>query len=275
MALELTQRAATRRGTIAWDAIGDGPAVVLVHGTPSRALVWRHVAPALAAVGHRVYVYDLLGFGESERHVQQDVGIGAHAEVLAELVEEIWRLDEPALVGHDIGGAVVMRAHLVERVRCSRIALVDAVVLAPWITPRTRQLQREAGVYEPLPSDRLAEEIARHLRDATHTELAADVFDALFGQWQGAHGQALYLRNAAQLDERHTTELEPLLETIEAPVLIVWGEEDAWLPVEVSERIAARLPHAERVVLARAGHFSMKDQPEAVASALAKFLERS
>ncbi|MDQ3769209.1 MAG: alpha/beta fold hydrolase, partial [Actinomycetota bacterium] len=74
-AMNLDHRAATSHGDIAFDVLGDGPPVVLVHGTPSRAAAWRDVASALS-VDHRVYVYDLLGFGESERHVEQDVSVG-------------------------------------------------------------------------------------------------------------------------------------------------------------------------------------------------------
>jgi hypothetical protein len=79
-----------------------------VHGTPSRALVWRDVA-AMLARKHTVYCFDLLGFGDSERHVDQDVSLVAHGEVLAELVG-YWGLERPALVGHDIGGAAVLRS---------------------------------------------------------------------------------------------------------------------------------------------------------------------
>jgi len=81
----LTRRAATSRGEIAWDVLGDGPPVVL-HGTPSRSVLWRDVAPAIAE-RFAVYVFDLLGFGQSERHEDQDVSIRVHGEVLAELVQ--------------------------------------------------------------------------------------------------------------------------------------------------------------------------------------------
>ena len=70
----LEQRAATDFGEIAWDVLGDGPPVVLVHGTPSRSVLWRDVAPLLAERS-TVYVFDLLGYGQSERREQQDVSI--------------------------------------------------------------------------------------------------------------------------------------------------------------------------------------------------------
>ncbi len=49
------------------------------------------------------------------------------------------------------------------------------------------------------------------------------------------------------------------------------GERDAWLDVEVSRRIEARIPGARRVVLPDAGHFSMEDSPAEVAGLLADY----
>jgi pimeloyl-ACP methyl ester carboxylesterase len=234
--------------------------------------VWREVARALAA-SHQVYVWDLIGFGQSERRVDQDVSLVAHGNVLAELVEQ-WGVERPALIGHDIGGAVVLRAHLLERVDVSHLALVDAVVLAPWITPRTREMQRNVGQWTSLPDSELAAQIDTHLRSATVTPLPRDVFDGLFSQWNGPDGQALYLRNLAQFDEEHTRGFEPLLSDIAVPVAVVWGEQDAWLSVDTAHAIVARIPDATLTVLSGAGHFSMEDDPAGVTHALQSLLGR-
>jgi pimeloyl-ACP methyl ester carboxylesterase len=266
----LTQRTATSFGEIAFDVFGEGPPVVLVHGTPSRAAVWRQVAPALAEA-HRVFVFDLLGFGESERRIDQQLTIAVHGRVLRELVER-WELDRPAVVGHDIGGATALRAHLVEDLPVARIALIDAVVVRPWITPQTREMQGRVERYGPLPDDGLEASIREHLSGATSRALNAETFHQLFGQWQGAQGQAQYLRNLVCLDEADTEIFEPLLPAISVPVLILWGEEDSWLPAATSERIASLIPKAHRVLLPNAGHFAMEDRPEAVAAELRRFL---
>jgi pimeloyl-ACP methyl ester carboxylesterase len=243
---------------------------VLTHGTPSRSVVWREVVPVLART-HAVYVWDLLGFGDSESEVEQEVSLIAHGEVLAELIDE-WDLDGPALVGHDIGAAVVLRAHLIEGVHVSRLGLIDGVVLAPWITPRTREMQRSAHRWTHLPDAQLGETIAEHLRSATAKPLADDVFEALFGQWSGAHGQRLYLRNLAQFDEDHTRAFESLLSSISVPTAVIWGQQDGWLPVETAQRVAERIPNARCAVLPDAGHFCMEDDPGAVTDALLDLL---
>jgi alpha-beta hydrolase superfamily lysophospholipase len=100
---------------IAYAVQGSGPPVVLVHGTPSCSLIWRNVAPTLAT-HFSVYVLDLLGFGDSAREEGLNISIAAQARMMREVIEE-WGLDAPSVAGHDIGGGIVMRAHLLEGVR--------------------------------------------------------------------------------------------------------------------------------------------------------------
>ncbi|MBA3309788.1 MAG: alpha/beta hydrolase [Nocardioidaceae bacterium] len=266
----LAQRASLTHGQVAWDVMGDGPPVVLVHGTPSRSVLWRDVAPLLAE-RFTVYVFDLLGYGQSERNAEQAVSIRVHGEVLAELVQT-WSLEAPALVGHDIGGAAVLRAHLLEGTGAQSIVLVDAVVLRPWITATTRHLKAHLDVYRTMPTHIFREVAAAHLRTATEQPMGPAAFAAYFDQWEGEIGQRLWLRNVRGFDEQDTADFEPLLDGMQTPTRIVWGEHDRWLPVDVSAAIQARLPAADRVVVPAAGHFSPEDQPTRVAEAIADFL---
>lgn len=77
-------------GRVAYDVLGSGEPIVLVHGTPSNSYLWRGVAGRLAS-SRKVYVYDLPGYGASEQREGQDVSIGAQTGVLVELLEH-WGL---------------------------------------------------------------------------------------------------------------------------------------------------------------------------------------
>ncbi len=266
----LERRASTSHGEIAWDRLGAGPPVVLVHGTPSRSVLWRGVAPLLAE-RCTVYVFDLLGFGQSERYERQEVSIRVHGEVLAELAQ-IWDLQAPDLVGHDIGGATVLRAHLLRGTPARKLVLVDAVVLRPWITPTTRHLKAHPDVYRTMPTHIFREVAAAHLRTATHRPMDPAVFAAYFDQWEGERGHQLWLRNVRGFDEHDTADFEPRLATMTTPTLVVWGEHDRWLPPEVSGEIEALLPDAVRVLIPAAGHFAPEDQAVLVANAVIDFL---
>jgi pimeloyl-ACP methyl ester carboxylesterase len=269
----LGRRLTISGGKVAYEVFGDGPPLVLVHGTPSRAFIWRATASQLSK-SHTVYVYDLLGFGESERGEGQDVSIAAQARALAELVEA-WGLERPAIAGHDIGGGIALRAHLLERVEIERLALLDPVVLTPWGTPTLKHVKANLEAYRSMPTGPFEAIVASHLRTATNHPLAEEAYEAYLEQWRGEEGKTAYLRKDEQLDEKDTKALEPLLGSVAVPVRILWGEEDAWLDPALGQRLQRGIPSSELEVVPGAGHFVMEDAPETVARALEEFFAAS
>src|ERR671914_2590840 len=188
-AWRLGKRQGTSVGEVAYEVFGEGPPVILVHGTPTWSYLWRNIVPALAE--HcSVYVYDLLGYGESEKGEGQDVSIAAQARVLKELVEA-WGLEEPAIAGHDIGGGIVLRAQLLEWVRFNRVAILDAVVLGPRLSaPRssTWHVQEHAEAYERMP-DHLFEAFFAAYLGETNSDLGEEAFEAYLAPWRGEEGR--------------------------------------------------------------------------------------
>jgi len=269
----LTRRAELSRGTVAWDVFGDGPPVVLVHGTPSWSYLWRNVVPALARE-FTVYVLDLPGYGDSPAPVDGDVSIASHATTLVDLLE-LWGLEAPSAAGHDIGGAILLRAHLLHQRSFRRLALIDAVVLAPWITPTTRHIQAHLDAYGTMPNHIFDRVAAAHLRTAIHGPFDEEAFAAYHGRWEGATGQTAYLGKVARFDEEHTRQFEPLLKTIQVPVLVVWGSDDQWLDPALAGRLGTLIPGSAVRLIADAGHFVMEDAPTEVTQTLLGFFRAS
>jgi pimeloyl-ACP methyl ester carboxylesterase len=268
----LRRRLTLSGGEIAYDILGYGPPLILVHGTPTSSYLWRDVAMRLAD-RFTVYVFDLLGFGQSERREGLDVSISAQSRLLAELMEA-WELEAPSVAGHDIGGAISLRANLLEEVPLSCIALIDSVVLRPWITPTTRHVKAHLDVYGTMPVRAFEAIIASHLGTATHRPLDEHAFATYLEGWKGEFGQKLYLQKVAQLDEQDTARFEPLLPTISIPVRIVWGEQDAWLAPANAERLHETIPDSDLILLPDTGHFAMEDSPREVAATLFEFFSR-
>jgi pimeloyl-ACP methyl ester carboxylesterase len=254
---------------VAWDRVGEGPPIALVHGTPSWSFIWRKVVPALAD-RFSVYLVDLLGYGDSERRKDQNVSITAQGRLLAELLDH-WELEAPGLVGHDIGGATVLRAHLLEGRAVGRIALVDAVALNPWNTPTTTHVRAHLDAYRTMPLHVYEAVVKAHLRTAVHRPLDDDALTAYLAPWRGEDGRAAYFGKIAQWTDDDVGALEPFLATLDVPVRIIWGEEDRWLNRSVAERLQAAIPSAELRLIPGAGHFAPEDAPAAVARELLEF----
>ena len=264
----LGRRASLPQGDIAFDTFGQGPPVVLVHGTPSWSYLWRHVVPGLSD-RFTVFVFDLLGYGDSEPK-GQDVSIVAQTRVLTELIG-LWELEAPAIAGHDIGGAIVLRSHLLDEVPFSRIALIDAVVLRPWITPTTKHMQAHLDVYRTMPTHIYERVVAAHIGTAVHRPMDEASFEQYFARWRGKGGQEAYLQKVAQFDEEYTAEFESLLGSVRAPVRIIWGERDAWLVPAFAGRLHKLLPDSDLKLIPESGHFAMEDAPEEVTRELRDF----
>ncbi|MER8219451.1 alpha/beta hydrolase [Streptomyces sp. NPDC094143] len=269
----LREELATASGAVRWDRFGDpgGDPVVLLHGTPFSSYVWHEVAPALAAAGHLVHVWDMPGYGSSEMRSGQDVSLAVQGRILTELLAH-WGLAEPSVVAHDFGGCVALRAHLLHGARYRRLALVDAVALRPWGTDFFRLVGGHSHVFEQLPAALHRALVREYVASASHLGLRPATLDALVRPWTGERGQAAFYRQIAQADQRHTDEIQPLYPTLDLPVTVCWGAEDTWVPLAKGEELAGLIPRARLVRVPRAGHLVPLDAPARLTSELLAFL---
>jgi pimeloyl-ACP methyl ester carboxylesterase len=258
---------------VAFDIIGEGPPVVLLHGTPSWSYLWRNVASELAS-RFTVHICDLLGYGMSEMRVGQDVSIPAQTRMLTDLLD-LWGLEDPCIAGHDLGGAITLRLVLLERRPFRRVALCDPVAIAPWITSFSRHVQRYLEAFQTLPEHIHRQMIAAHIRTAIAREMSDAELQPYLRPWLGSTGQAAYYRQVAQFDERFTREIEPQYAEVGAPTLVLWGEQDGWLDPDVGRRLSEAIPGARLSLIPGAGHFLPEDRPARLASELMAFFTES
>ena len=167
MAWTLNHSTRLEDGVVRWDSFGDGPPIVLVHGTPYSSFLWRDVAVALARSGRRVYVFDHLGYGQSDKSDGQDLTLAAQGRNFAELLRQ-WNLKRPSVVACDIGGAIVLRALLLEGAPFSDLTLFDAVTGGTWEHGLFGLIRKHHDVFEQLPAYAHEALVRAHLHNGTH-----------------------------------------------------------------------------------------------------------
>ncbi|MBO1110336.1 alpha/beta hydrolase [Bordetella petrii] len=249
---------------------GQGRPLVLVHGTPFSTAVWRRMIPLLAR-GRQVHAYDLLGYGQSEQRAGQDVSLAVQGRLFAALLRH-WNLARPDVVAHDFGGATVLRAALLESCAYGSLALIDAVALAPWGSPFARHARQHQAAFAGMPPYIHAAILKTYIQGAAHRPLDEDTMALYTLPWTGTVGQAAFYRQAGQADQRYTDDIEHRYAEIDCPVMILWGEADAWLPIERGRVLAARFRQADFHSVPGAGHLMQEDAPEAIMAHLAEFL---
>ncbi len=256
---------------IAHGVHGDGEPVILIHGTPFYSAIWRRVVPTLVAAGLRVHVYDLLGFGHSERprDAAVDTSVSAQLPLLLELMRH-WGLESSHVVGHDIGGGVAQQLGIYHRTRVRSLGLIDCVSFDSWPSRRTRE-QLAAGL-ETLISASDSEH-RRHFSDwilsAAYDEeqLRCGPLALYLDMISGPVGQAsLFQHQVRHYDPVHTSKLSGRLHELgELPLQLIWGADDRWQVVDWARRLHQAIPGSSLHILERCGHLAPEDQPQRLA----------
>jgi pimeloyl-ACP methyl ester carboxylesterase len=267
--VELTETFTWEGRRIAWARAGSGPAVVFCHGTPFSSRVWAPYAEALAD-RFTVHLWDLPGYGRSSMDPEHRVAADVHAQALKALLDH-WGLDRPQVVAHDLGGLVSLRALLVERAAYASLFLVDVVAIPPSGSPFFKFVQDNPALLPQLPAY-IHEAIVRaYVGNATYRGLSPEDLDPLVEPWTGPEGQPAFYRQIADYDLEllHVNELPEL----DLPVRVLWGTEDAWIPLETGRRLTGLVPGAVLTEVPEAGHLMQYDAPVALATALRAWLD--
>ncbi len=253
---------------------GAGDPLVLVHGTPAHSIIWRNLLPRLTAAGFQVHLYDLLGFGASERPLSADTSIAAQAELLIGLLDH-WQLDTAHVFGHDIGGALSLRAAFSHAERFRSLSIADICSYDSWPSPTWRGIRDNYRQYAVMDERQHAQTQERQLKMAVFNKslMEGELLQRYLAPIVGVVGQpAFYQQQIAHYNARYTEDFAQRLPELRLPVQILWGENDEWQPVSYAYRLQADIPGARLLVIPQAGHFLMEDAPEAVAQRLVAFI---
>lgn len=248
--------------------VGEGPAVVMIHGFASSLETWAPVIPTLTKSGHRVLALDLKGFGWTDRP-DGDYSPHAQAQLVSALMKERG-IDQAVVVAHSWGSSVALDLALTEPEKVTRLALYDAWVYEEQL-PSFFHLSRASGVgeilfalfYDQRPDERLAQ--AFYDPAIVPQALVDDVERAL--ERPGTRAAAL----AAARGQRFAN-IQDDYKRVTVPTLLLWGREDRVTTLAIGERLVRELPNARLVTYPRCGHFPMLEAGTASTEELDRFI---
>jgi len=248
--------------------VGQGPAVVMIHGFAASLETWKNIIPELAKT-HRVLALDLKGFGWTDRP-EGDYSPEAQARLVLALLTQRG-IDRASVVAHSWGASVALEMALMAPERVKKLALYDAWVFEEQL-PTTFHWARAGGVGETLfalfYTERAEDKMALAFYDKSYvTEELVDSVESALGR-PGSTAAAL----AAVRGQRYA-QIQSRYRFITQPTLLLWGREDTVTPLKYGERLSAELPHARLVVYPRCGHFPMIEAAGPSTEELAKFLD--
>ena len=237
------------------------PAVVLLHGFGSSLQTWDLWAADLQR-DHRVIRYDLPGFGLTGRDPTGDYTDERGIAVLVGLLDRLGVV-RASIVGNSMGGRIAWRFAAAHPERLDKLVLISpdgfASPGAGYGAAPTVPAMMRALPYV-LPSFMLRASLAPAYADPKV------MTDALFTRYRDmmlAPGvrQAIVDRMGQQM----LVDPVPLLKSIVAPTLLIWGEQDAMIPFGNSADYLAALPHGRLHALPGVGHLPQEEAPQTVA----------
>ena len=226
--------------------------LILVPGLLCDEALWSHQVRNLS---------DIAEITVTDEHKRSD-DMGA-------IAESIIRNSPPefALAGLSMGGYIALE--MVNRwpERIKKLALLDT---SPYVdTPEQRQQRYEMM---DMARERFDEAISIILTIALHPERLDDreLTEAVSAMYRRV-GPETFIRQQHAIMSRN--DQVPALSNIPCPTCIVCGREDMLTPMNCSEEMLSRIPHAELVRIDDCGHMSTMERPEAVNEVLRRWLE--
>jgi 2-hydroxymuconate-semialdehyde hydrolase len=262
-------RARVAGGELAFIDAGRGPAVVLLHGFPTSSFLWRAFVPALAMGGMRVVAIDFLGYGDSDKPKGAALDVRAQAGYVRELLTGLG-IDRFAVVGHDLGGAVAQLLCLDGGVEA--MVLIDTVAFDAWPIEGVRMLQEARPDQETPDFVRSVVDLTLDLGVAHAERVTEQVREAYAEPFAHPAGARAFFRAVRAIDGLGLAGREADLGSLEIPVLLLWGEEDPFLPVELAERLNEAMPTSSLALLPGCSHFLPEDAPETLVPLVYEYL---
>jgi pimeloyl-ACP methyl ester carboxylesterase len=239
----------------------EDPALVLIHGFPTSSHMWRELVPICAPWMH-VIAPDLLGMGDSGKTAPvTELGLRPQTEHIRGLLAALG-IGEFAVVGHGVGGGIAQLLAVGEPERVRTMVLIDSAAFDAW--PSETMVEARTQDMEAAPPDmpaivRIAFDLGMHRGRLSQEDLSE--YARPFSDPDGARSFARFIR---AMDGEGLAGLEPDLERLECPTLIVWGEDDPFHPMRAGERLNEAMPSSSFAVLPGCGHFLTEEAPGTV-----------
>ncbi|HLZ80161.1 MAG TPA: alpha/beta hydrolase [Ktedonobacteraceae bacterium] len=232
--------------------------IVFIHGSGDSARIWRLQVEQLAG-DQQAYAIDLPGHGQRLDTLPAHVTVSDYAAAAQEIITDELRLQHPIIAGHSLGGAVALAMALAYGSELGGLILIGTgarlrvhptLLEAARTTPQEAQHQLGELAVTPAHSGTVPQAITREQAPPAphilYRDLAAcNVFDCM-----------------ARLDE------------ISLPALIICGVDDRLTPLKYSQFLHERLKGSTLHVIPEAGHYVMREQPEAVNAAIGDWLRQ-
>lgn len=245
--------------SLAYLEAGKGPAVVIIHGVGGHKEDWAGVVATLANT-HHVFAIDMLGFGQSSK-TGDDLSMPVQARAIRALLDA-QHIERATLVGNSVGGWVATTFAATYPERTARLVIIDAAGFK--------------AMFEGPPPVNFDPNNVADMNKLVHVVINSPLADApgfaekAFRSYVDSGEKAISAIWGKSLVS--SPRLEELFPKVQAPTVILWGQDDRLFPSILAEAFKAQIKGARVEMIPNAGHFPHLDQPQATQAAIVRAL---
>lgn len=252
---------------------GTGRDIFLLHGFASSTYTWEKIIPYLTRRGYHVWALDMKGAGWSDKPK------GAKYDTFT-LMQEVNRwmdvmgLKDVVFAGNSLGGAIAVLMALEHPDKTDRIILIDSAgypIKKPFIIRMAKMPL--AGEITRLFFGRWV--VRWNLKEVYFNDdlIPEETVDAYFNRMRTENVLDAKVALARSIDFDAFTPYIKRISGIKNPTLIIWGENDEWIPLESGYKFSKDLSNSTLVILPECGHIPQEEKPEQTAKIMIDFIE--
>jgi pimeloyl-ACP methyl ester carboxylesterase len=245
------------------------PAIVLVHGFLSSSFSFRRLIPLLTE-DFSVITVDLPPFGQSEKSLTFVYSYKNLAQLVIQLIQKL-RLPKVILVGHSMGGQISLNIAKLQP------NLVDKIILicsSGYLSRAHSGLVFSSYVpyfYLWVKSWLARKGVTGSLKNVVYDLNLIDE-EMIEGYMKPFYDERIFRALTRMIRDREGDLSSKELQSIETPSLLIWGEEDRVVPINIGKRLQQDIKNSTFISFQKTGHLVPEEKPEAIQRHMFDFL---
>ena len=232
--------------------------IVMLHGSGPGASSWanfsRNAGP-LTDAGYRVILMDCPGWSKSDPVVCTGARSELNAQALAGLVAALG-LERVHLIGNSMGAHSAMMYTLLHPSRVGKLVLMGGGTggASPFMPMPTEGIKLLNALYREPSIENLKRMMAVFVHDPS--SLTDDLYQLRLDNMLARREHLANFVKSQELNPKQYPDVSARLGEVTQPVLVIWGRDDRFVPLDAGLRLVAALPNADLHVFGRCGHWA-------------------
>lgn len=247
-------------------------AIVLLHGYPANAYLWRNILPILSEHFY-LLAPDLPGHGASSKPVDTHYTLEFFIEFLKDYLEAL-NLRNVYLLGHDLGGSVALGYIANYPDRISKLVIMDTAPYTNWspLLKMVVTIARNRICAGCLLLPFVFRIVLKYLVVYSPKSIPKKTAEIYRKPWVENRNCRQAFSKVIEAEPNEITPNRNQYKNITVPTLILWSENDRLFSLRIARQLKKDIPNARLIPLPKCNHFPQEDNPALITRHLIKFL---